>query len=133
MTRAQAPSIPNSQDLRFLETQMNHRRTAITRAELLVVFSVAILLGLGAAFWMGSKQAPDQSPSKASPAPANSPSEEDRQLIAKQKICPVSEQPLDSMGEPYRTEVEGKVVFVCCKNCTSALKKDPEKYLAKLK
>ncbi len=112
---------------------MFYRRSAITKTELIIAFSVALVLGLGVAFWMGMKNAPDQPPPNTPPAPANTQSDEDRQLIAKQKICPVSGQPLDSMGEPFRTEVEGKVVFVCCKNCTRPLSKEPAKYLAKLK
>jgi YHS domain-containing protein len=120
--------------IQFREDSMFQRRVAIAKTELLIVFLVVIVLGLGAAYWMGAKQTPNQSsPSTAPPATANSLSEEDRQLVAKQKMCPVSGQPLDSMSGPFRTEVKGTVVFVCCKNCTSALNKDPEKYLAKLK
>jgi YHS domain-containing protein len=77
--------------------------------------------------------APSTANTPSSTSKPSSLSEEDRQLIAKQKICPVSGDSLDSMGEPYRTEVEGRTVFVCCKGCTSALKKNPAKYLANLK
>jgi YHS domain-containing protein len=100
---------------------------------LVAIVLIAIPIGVLAYTQFGAKH--DTTPPAAGepPTPSKSSSDEDRQLIAKQKICPVSGQSLDSMGEPYRTEVEGKVVFVCCKSCTSALKKDPEKYLAKLK
>ena len=40
-------------------------------------------------------------------APSGSPSDEDRQLAAKQKICPVTGNRSDSMGGPVRVEVEG--------------------------
>lgn len=61
-------------------------------------------------------------------------SDEDRALTEKQKICPVGDGLLGSMGAPYKTTLEdGTVVFLCCKGCEETLKKDPEKYLAKLK
>ena len=57
----------------------------------------------------------------------------DEQLVKQQKICPVTEADLDSMGGPIPVEVAGQRVFICCKGCEKALKADPEKYLAKLK
>ena len=39
---------------------------------------------------------------------------------------------LGSMGTPARAVARGRVVFLCCGGCTGALKRDPEKYLAKL-
>jgi hypothetical protein len=57
---------------------------------------------------------------------------DDGQLAAKQKICPVTGEPLDSMGGPVRVEVAGRVVFICCKGCEAALRENPAKYLAKL-
>jgi len=56
----------------------------------------------------------------------------DRELAAKQKVCPVTDEPLDSMGGPVRVEVNGRVVFICCKGCEAELRKDPQKYLRKL-
>jgi hypothetical protein len=40
---------------------------------------------------------------------------------------------LDSMGGPVRVEVAGRVVFVCYEGCIKPLRKDPAKYLGKLK
>jgi hypothetical protein len=57
----------------------------------------------------------------------------DQKLVDKQKTCPVTDLPLDSMGGPVAVEVEGQRVFICCKGCESKLKRDPQKYLAKLK
>jgi Cu(I)/Ag(I) efflux system membrane fusion protein len=57
----------------------------------------------------------------------------DQQLVRKQKVCPVTDLPLDSMGGPVAVEVLGEKVFICCKGCESKLKNDPQKYLAKLK
>ena len=59
-------------------------------------------------------------------------SPEDQKLARKQKVCPVSGDPLGSMGKPYKVTVEGRDVFLCCPGCESALKKNPKKYLAKL-
>jgi hypothetical protein len=57
----------------------------------------------------------------------------DEQLVRQQKICPVTEADLDSMGGPIPVDVAGRRVFICCKGCEKPLKADPEKYLAKLK
>ena len=57
----------------------------------------------------------------------------DEKLAKQQKICPVTEADLDSMGGPIPVEVAGQRVFICCKGCEKALKADPQKYLAKLK
>lgn len=57
----------------------------------------------------------------------------DELLVKKQKICPVTEADLDSMGGPVAVDVAGERVFICCKGCEKALKADPQKYLAKLK
>ena len=60
-------------------------------------------------------------------------SPEDLKLAALQKICPVTGLDLNSMGGPVPVEVAGRKVFICCVGCVGALKKDPEKHLAKLK
>jgi hypothetical protein len=57
----------------------------------------------------------------------------DQELIKKQKVCPVTNADLDSMGGPVAVEVAGQRVFICCKGCEKALKADPQKYLAKIK
>jgi hypothetical protein len=59
-------------------------------------------------------------------------SPEDQALANRQKVCPVTGQALGSMGKPIRVEAGGKVVFLCCDGCTSAFRRDPQKYLAKL-
>jgi hypothetical protein len=74
-------------------------------------------------------------PPAAPPTPASSPggfSPADRELIARQKVCPVTGEPLDSMGGPVRIEVGGRVVFICCEGCAAPLRKSPEKYLSRL-
>lgn len=54
---------------------------------------------------------------------------EERAAAEKQKICPVSEKPLGSMGVPIKLDVEGKTVFICCPACEKPLRENPEKYL----
>jgi hypothetical protein len=60
-------------------------------------------------------------------------SDEDRALAEKQHICPVSDEMLGAMGKPVKVTVQGRTVFLCCSDCEDDLKKDPDKYLAKLK
>ena len=59
-------------------------------------------------------------------------SPEERALAAKQKVCPVSGEPLGSMGTPLKITVKGQDVLLCCSGCESKIKEDPDKYLAKL-
>jgi len=59
-------------------------------------------------------------------------SAEDRELAINQKICPISEEPLGSMGTPIKLTVAGHEVFVCCEGCEEPLKQDPTTHLAKI-
>lgn len=57
---------------------------------------------------------------RADQTPANAitkQKETDRLLIAAQKICPVSGEPLGSMGAPLRAKAGERTVFLCCKGC----------------
>ncbi len=103
-----------------------------------VVASGAILLdaqtrlnpsAAAAYFGAGSK------PAAATPPPppaSNELSPEDRLLVERQKICPVTSEPLDSMGGPVAVIVNGRKIFVCCKGCESPLRRAPAKYLSSL-
>lgn len=55
----------------------------------------------------------------------------DRESAMKQAHCPVSDQPLGSMGVPITVTVEGKDVWLCCMECEADLKANPQKYLDK--
>jgi hypothetical protein len=57
---------------------------------------------------------------------------EDRQLAQQQKICPVSDEPLGTMGTPPKIDVKGRSVFICCEGCKEELLNNADKYLAKL-
>ena len=57
---------------------------------------------------------------------------EDRAKAETQKMCPVSNEPLGSMGTPIKVTIEGRDVFVCCEGCVDELKKNFAKYEGKL-
>jgi multidrug efflux pump subunit AcrA (membrane-fusion protein) len=52
--------------------------------------------------------------------------------IEEQKICPVEDAELGSMGPPVAVEVNGQKVWTCCDACPPKVKADPARYLAKL-
>jgi hypothetical protein len=86
----------------------------------------------------GDKPAAEQPPAGAATEAAKieasfaSLSAEDRALAVKQKICPVSEEPLGAMGTPIKVHVAGQDVFLCCEHCEDPLTQDPAKHLAKI-
>ncbi len=57
---------------------------------------------------------------------------EDRAKAEVQKMCPVSNEPLGSMGTPIKVTVDGRDVFVCCEGCVDELKANFAKYADKL-
>lgn len=48
-------------------------------------------------------------------------------------ICPVSGKPIGSMGEGVSQSYNGKTYKLCCGACVKPFKKDPEKYIRKIK
>ena len=48
------------------------------------------------------------------------------------KICPVTGEAVD-MKNPVTYEYKGKIYNLCCPMCIGEFKKDPEKYVAKVK
>lgn len=58
-------------------------------------------------------------------------SKADAEAIKHQKMCPVMDEPLGSMGVPWKVPVKGGTVFVCCKGCIKRVKDKPELYLSK--
>ena len=52
----------------------------------------------------------------------------DAPAIAVQKVCPVSREPLGSMGAPLKVSRDGKAIFLCCKNCLKQVQTNPDKY-----
>jgi Cu(I)/Ag(I) efflux system membrane fusion protein len=80
---------------------------------------------------MEAPQAVDNGAAEIAEALANL-SAEDRTLAERQKVCPVSDMRLGSMGVPVKVDVNGRPVFICCEGCRRSLLADPTKYLAKL-
>ena len=56
----------------------------------------------------------------------------DSAAIAHQKVCPVMDEKLGSMGVPWKVNVNGRDVYVCCKGCIKFIQKTPKKYFAKI-
>src|SRR5829696_1113820 len=59
-------------------------------------------------------------------------SEEDRTIAVAQKNCPITDEPLGSMGVPIKLVIKDQPVFICCKSCEKSAKKDPDKTLQKV-
>ena len=59
-------------------------------------------------------------------------SPEEKEAALLQKICPVTKMSLGSMGPPPQVDVEGKLVFICCKGCERRLLDTPDRYLINL-
>ncbi len=52
--------------------------------------------------------------------------------VLKQKICPVTETALGSMGTPLPVDINGRRIWICCKGCEAGLLHNPDKYIATL-
>lgn len=55
----------------------------------------------------------------------------DKSAIQTQKHCPVMDEPLMSMGVPWKIYVKKQPVFVCCKGCIKKVHQKPDFYLEK--
>lgn len=104
------------------------------------MLSVAAAAGLGAGVLTGcgseatdKPEAPKVTQSDAAPKlDMTGLSDADREAALAQKICPVTEEGLGTMGPPIKVSVEGRDVFICCAGCREPLLEDPAKYLANL-
>ena len=59
-------------------------------------------------------------------------SPEDRRLAEAQKLCPISGEPLGSMGVPPKLTLEDQPVFLCCAHCEKKALANPAQTLAKV-
>ncbi len=83
-----------------------------------------------------SARSTGKKPAKPSPAALeqiNKLPPEDRELAIAQAVCPVTDEPLGSMGPPAKVMVEGEAVFLCCKGCERDVRENPEQVLAKVR
>lgn len=96
----------------------------------------------------GSQPAGEASPPPANPmrpaSPAKEPSKDDLENVAKlsatdqelarvQRLCPVTDLPLGSMGVPPKILINGEAVFLCCQGCEKRAQRDAEKTLEKVR
>jgi len=82
----------------------------------------ATYFGSGSRTRTGSQSTPDALQTESS----------DRQLIARQKVCPVTGGDLYAMDGPVKLVVDGRVVFICCEGCEKPLRQKSALYLPKL-
>jgi hypothetical protein len=57
----------------------------------------------------------------------------DAAALAALRACPVSGEPLGSMGAPLKVSLDGLSTFVCCKGCVKTVQADPDRFLAAAK
>jgi Cu(I)/Ag(I) efflux system membrane fusion protein len=56
----------------------------------------------------------------------------DRELAIQQVSCPVTGEPLGSMGVPVKIVIQGQPVFLCCVGCELEAKEHPEETVSKV-
>ncbi len=54
----------------------------------------------------------------------------DEKAIASQKVCPVSNEDLSSMGGPIKVSRGERSIFICCKGCLKKVEANPDQYFA---
>lgn len=59
-------------------------------------------------------------------------SPDERKQAEEQLLCPVTDEPLGSMGVPLKIQVKEQPVFLCCKGCIEDAQAHPDKTLAKV-
>ena len=59
-------------------------------------------------------------------------SPEDRDLAIQQVSCPVTGEPLGSMGVPVKIVLKGQPVFLCCVGCEMEAKEHPDETVSKV-
>ena len=57
---------------------------------------------------------------------------DDRELAIAQGVCPVTDEPLGSMGVPIKIMLQDRPVFLCCKGCVPQAQENPEDILKKI-
>ncbi len=60
-------------------------------------------------------------------------SAENRRLAEAQKFCPITGEPLGSMGMPVKVMLKSEPVFLCCAGCKEEAKENDERTLVKVK
>lgn len=52
--------------------------------------------------------------------------------VKAQGYCPVMNQPLGNRETPVKVEIDGRPLYVCCKDCVTKVETNPDLYLAKV-
>lgn len=99
----------------------------------LMVLAAAVLVTLGCGGEKGGNDAGGTEMRKVDGDGTAGLSAADQELARAQKVCPVSGEPLGSMGTPVKMTHGGRTFFLCCESCRKPFLRDPEKYLANLK
>jgi hypothetical protein len=79
---------------------------------LLILAAAGTIAGCG-----GSTSQDEPSEDATVKANMNLLSPRDRKVARAQKVCVVSGNPLGSMGTPFKVEIDGQPVFLCCDGC----------------
>jgi hypothetical protein len=120
------------QPKRILEVDM-FRFTTLSVLGFVTLLS-GILLGCGekdAAVAPGEMPAADAGASAIEKALASL-SAEDRELVVMMGDCPVSGEPLGSMGTPLKVTKGDRSLFICCESCRELAEKNFDDYIAKI-
>ena len=56
----------------------------------------------------------------------------DQDLAKAQRQCPITREPLGSMGVPVKILLKKQPVFLCCKGCIDEAKEKPNETLKKV-
>lgn len=56
----------------------------------------------------------------------------DEKAIAALKMCPVSNEDLNSMGGPLKVALGEKATYICCKGCLKQIQANPDKVFGRL-
>ncbi|MCL6504944.1 MAG: efflux RND transporter periplasmic adaptor subunit [Pirellulales bacterium] len=56
----------------------------------------------------------------------------DRQRAMRQGTCPISGLALGTMGVPYKMNVQGRILYLCCQACEQQVNQDPQGVLERL-
>lgn len=88
---------------------------------------LVILLAFGASFAAAQSSAPASRPTATANLAIKGPAK-----AYPLKICLVTDNDLDSMGDEVSFVYQGQVIKFCCKPCEKKFLRSPEKYLAKL-
>jgi hypothetical protein len=119
-------------------SQFPTRENRMTIRRLLFVLATPVL-----ALVVGCGATPSTPPPKAGPPETTVPADDkvraaldklpdaDRKIAEDQKLCPITDEELGSMGVPVKVPLDGEVVFVCCKGCVEDAEKDPRGTLKK--